>query len=136
MCYNALFGRGIGEPDCAFIVSVAGVVGEFDCVGVVPADTVVSFQDKMCTYRRRKEGAYYSFVPSSLGSRCSAGGFGGGFIAEISLFEVHKKKFIEGLSSRPRESAPTGFFNCPLDVELPWPLLGVNERGLRVYIGQ
>jgi len=36
MCYNALFGRGIGEPDCAFIISVAGVVGEFDCVGVVP----------------------------------------------------------------------------------------------------
>lgn len=119
MCYNALFGRGIGEPDCAFIVSVAGVVGEFDCVGIVPADTMVSFQDKMCTYRRRKEGAYYSFVPSSLGSRCSAGGL---VIAEISLFEVRKEKFIDKYikqRQRPklppsRISASTGFLQLSI----------------------
>ena len=119
MCYNALFGRGIGEPDCAFIVSVAGVVGEFDCVGIVPADTMVSFQDKMCTYRRRKEGAYYSFVPSSLGSRCSAGGL---VIAEISLFEVRKEKFIDKYitfltpkpkwpTPRPHQKTQKSFFN-------------------------
>ena len=56
-----------------------------------------------------KRGTYYSFVPSSLGSRCSPGGLDGGFIAEISqwlfrhpFFEAHKKKFIDKYKGVPR----------------------------------
>jgi hypothetical protein len=37
-----IFCAGVGEPDCAYVCGVGGVVEEFGCVEVVPAVVVVS----------------------------------------------------------------------------------------------